>query len=596
MSIKNKSLYNNGEISKYFSNDDIIPEGFVKGALPKFKEHLKTISNNRLGKTNSEQHREKISQKRKGKSTRKGIPQSEETKKKISDKLKGRESYNKGLKLTEEQKINRNKNIVEKHGSLEEFYRISNLKNKNTKLKKYGDPNYNNSKQTKLTIANKPNFYTERYNKTIKTKLEKYGSLENANYNFRKNLAKKYGFDSIEEYNQYWRTNILKNVNPKNSSLENRLETFLINNKFIYKNRYRITKNNSTHEFDFAIFQENKLVMLIDCDGLYYHEYLNDRNGKSINNYTDDYRFLLVPDKVKFIVITEDKNNEEIVYKEFLKLFDMSYDEYVNYIFKWCKEGFPYPHYTDKVLNNSLNSLLKSNSDKLIINQRLGNKIIEHFHPSIWKCHKKGKKSPFDAYNDDELLLKCIKNRFIYKGTNLDKNKILAGFSASGIAPKVSTFNPSLAKYLIKKYLSNCDKIFDPFSGFSGRLLGTISLGKYYIGRDINPVTINESMKIKDFFYLNCDLAVADITENNGEYEALFTCPPYSDKENWNQDIKKFTCDEWIDICLRNYNCKYYLFVVDETVKYKDYIVEKIENKSHLTNNVEKVIFIKKSL
>ena len=79
-----------------------------------------------------------------------------------------------------------------------------------------------------------------------------------------------------------------------------------------------------------------------------------------------------------------------------------------------------------------------------------------------------------------------------------------------------------------------------------------------------------------------------------GEYESLFTCPPYGGKEHWNKDndeIEK-TCDEWIELCLNKYKCKKYLFVVDETEKYKNYIVETIENKSHFGSNFEYVILI----
>ena len=80
---------------------------------------------------------------------------------------------------------------------------------------------------------------------------------------------------------------------------------------------------------------------------------------------------------------------------------------------------------------------------------------------------------------------------------------------------------------------------------------------------------------------------------STGEYEALFTCPPYNDKENWNENIKNLSCDEWIDICLSHFNCKKYLLVVDKTEKYKDFVIEKIENNSHFNTNKEKIILIK---
>ena len=49
-----------------------------------------------------------------------------------------------------------------------------------------------------------------------------------------------------------------------------------------------------------------------------------------------------------------------------------------------------------------------------------------------------------------------------------------------------------------------------------------------------------------------------------------------------------------IDICLNNFDCKKYLFVVDDTLKYKQFIVEILENKSHFGSNTEYVILINK--
>ena len=44
--------------------------------------------------------------------------------------------------------------------------------------------------------------------------------------------------------------------------------------------------------------------------------------------------------------------------------------------------------------------------------------------------------------------------------------------------------------------------------------------------------------------------------------------------------------------CLEKYKCEKYLFVVDKTEKYKNYIVEKLEKKSHFGNICEYVVLI----
>ena len=265
-------------------------------------------------------------------------------------------------------------------------------------------------------------------------------------------------------------------------------------------------------------------------------------------------------------------------------------------IFEMCRSiDFPQTTLNDVSLITNFNNLKNAYA--------FGNsctQLLQHFHPSIWKANIKNHLSPFEAWYDDACLMKSIDNRLKYKGENLSPRDIRSGFSIAKIAPKVSIFRPALARYIIKVYLDEFDEIFDPCSGYSGRLLGAMSLNKKYIGQDINPVTVKESNNLINyfkFFDLNkCEVSCKNSICTKGKYECLFTCPPYSDKENWNQSIEDLSCDEWIDICLKNYKCKKYVFVVDKTEKYKDYIVDKIPNRSHLNTNYEYIILIDKSI
>lgn len=261
-------------------------------------------------------------------------------------------------------------------------------------------------------------------------------------------------------------------------------------------------------------------------------------------------------------------------------------------IFEMCKDtDFPQTILTKQSLVRNFDYL--KNSKSLSMQNNTCTQLLQHFHPSLWKANIKNHLSPFEAWYDDACLMKSIENRLKYKGENLSPRDIRSGFSIAKIAPKVSIFRPALARYIIKTYLNEFDEIFDPCSGYSGRLLGAMSLNKKYIGQDINPVTVKESNNlIKYFDFNNCEVKCKNSICTKGKYDCLFTCPPYSDKENWNQSIEDLSCDEWIDICLKNYKCKKYIFVVDKTEKYKDYIVEAIENNSHLNNNIEYVICI----
>lgn len=221
--------------------------------------------------------------------------------------------------------------------------------------------------------------------------------------------------------------------------------------------------------------------------------------------------------------------------------------------------------------------------------------IIRHFHKSIFEASKRDQLSPLEAWNQKKDFERVALNRLQYVG-HCTPNDILRGYSVLRINDKISIFRPKLAENLINKYLNTYSEIFDPFSGFSGRLIGAMNANKSYVGQDIHPVHVMESNEIIKYKgYKNCIVKCQDIlTDNTRSYECLFTCPPYGGKEHWNKDKNEIekSCDEWIDLCLEKYKCKKYLFVVDETKKYKDYIIETIVNKSHFTKNNEYIILI----
>ena len=254
---------------------------------------------------------------------------------------------------------------------------------------------------------------------------------------------------------------------------------------------------------------------------------------------------------------------------------------------------FPYPHYSSSQLKEDYENLVNRDYKP---GQKFGTYIANEFHKSIWKASVKGKKSPYEAWHDEGLMTKLIRNRLIYSSSpEITPEVLRRGFSPSRIAPRVSLFNPALAKYLIFKYLNEYDVIFDPFSGFSGRLLGACSLGKKYIGSDIDEDHVRESQSIIDHFELEGIVEAKDVLESSGAYPCLFTCPPYGGKEQWNEknDLVEKSCDGWIQECMQRFDCERYLFVVDETECFKNNIVEEIDNSSHLGRGKEYVILIK---
>ena len=325
--------------------------------------------------------------------------------------------------------------------------------------------------------------------------------------------------------------------------------------------------------------------ILVEIDGEYYHGLLSDSDGKHVQGQNDCERPKLA-EPYRFLAI--DSLNIEKGISELMVMIGIDYEQWIQNIKDSLPKEFPYPSYDNERMLNDWKKLCKYDWNK---GQRLGMSIVNNFHKSIWTSHVGNKPSPVEAWNDEELLDKCVRNRFIYKSV-LSSQNIAQGFNVCKIAPKVSVFNPSLARHLVETYLGDFTEIFDPFSGFSGRMLGVCSLGKKYIGQDISETAIKESEEIKNFLGLDADLYCKDVLNSHGEYDCLFTCSPYGLKEIWCDDIENKSCDEWIDECLKRFKCKKYLFIVDSTEKYKDCIIETIENNSHFGKNKEYVVLI----
>lgn len=273
----------------------------------------------------------------------------------------------------------------------------------------------------------------------------------------------------------------------------------------------------------------------------------------------------------------------------------------------------------EKCVNEVMSLLTSTKSGKTI------SPTIKKFHVSMVKANREGKLSPYDGWN----LMKMSKPAFIkfyenrlrcsdwFKEKKGDNMKYLhegyvpefiygIGLTTSGKYPVVTYFKPHLAKYLTEKYLSSYDTVFDPFSGYSGRMMGVVCTGKNYIGRDLCVDTVKESNEIWNFMkpFVNkranreivCDVDIADACTSEGKYECLLTCSPYGNIEQWEGvPSNGYSCDKWIDICLKNYDCEKYVFVTDEKIsKYKEYVAEYLENTSHWGSNTECVVVISK--
>ena len=464
------------------------------------------------------------------------------------------------------------KTNLEKYGTISPWYHNEEIANKRkqTCLKKYGCEHWSNSeivKEKKKQTALK-NYGYESHMKS-KDFIEK----------FKQNNLEKYGYEWCSQSPEF-QSKIRKIYDYDNLKFDSKYELyFYIYNKEILKNEIKRDKifefefENEKHFYycDFYIndeFIEIKGNHLIR-NGRLYFPYRNEENWEYHQRLWDAKSKCMQKHNVK-IILTDSNEMKEIIEK----VDDKFTKDYVE-LFNIHKE-FPYPN------------------DKLSDTSDLG--LIHHFHKSIYEAHRKDKPSPIEGWYNKSLVKEVALNRLKFIGFCTPAN-IIQGFNVTLKAPKVSTFSPYIAKDLIMKYLVNTETIVDPFSGFSGRLLGCENCNKKYYGFDINEKHVNESNEIIKFRdYNNSIIQVRDILSEFPikSYDALFTCPPYGGKEHWNKDNNEVekSCDEWIDICLRKFNCKKYLFIVDKTEKYKEFIVETLSKKSHFGERKEFIVLI----
>lgn len=146
---------------------------------------------------------------------------------------------------------------------------------------------------------------------------------------------------------------------------------------------------------------------------------------------------------------------------------------------------------------------------------------IYGFEPkSFWEFTKN---NYFDKQIDDEIATKTIKKDLQDKKNNPHYHQDF------GARTSFSKFNSEYARRLIEFYTCKGDKILDPFSGRTRKTICEI-LGREYTGFEINPKYCQKEV-IND----DC-INVAKYIK--GEYDCLFTCPPYWNLEVYSKDIK----------------------------------------------------------
>jgi hypothetical protein len=331
----------------------------------------------------------------------------------------------------------------------------------------------------------------------------------------------------------------------------------------------------------------------------YYKQNGITKTAKHFKIYPDTIRYWSDPDHRQKTLEKENKKYSLIKQNLPRKPYDPQKREYFKQYQRTLKQIKIEPRifYTDKQRQIELDTLLKApgSYDTLPVYNRNILTFQQHFY-----------EKERELYTNKKIAKKLLLNREKYLQKNIHKitqGEILRGFKISGLHYGYSHFSPLWFKKFINDF--SVKTIYDPCGGWGHRLLGILgtSIDKYYYN-DFDLRTVKGVEQIAKFANLESKTV---LTNNRAEeyvpshsVDAVFTCPPYYNKETYNnknfKDINDFTnwWNKVVKNCLQT-NCKYFGVVIDsehkEIIKKPlqkfDLLLEQklAKNKSHLSKH-----------
>lgn len=357
--------------------------------------------------------------------------------------------------------------------------------------------------------------------------------------------------------------------------------------RYVYEDKQE--RNEYSHRWDYGIYSisDDQLVMLVDIDGALFHGDYREYDANNFGSHSDFTRQKTIPDHVRATVLRANRLLYD--FSDMVKELQLSYDAFVEERMKQMRfNGFPFPEYRNVELQRSYEDLRNfpgkyGTLSDYTKNAQVGMWLVHHFHPSIYRSNVVGKPSPYEAVQDDVQLRELVENHTLFRNNN-DPNKLLQGFDCCEEVPKIHVFSPNHARILIQRYLSEFSTIYDPLCEFSSTLLGTVSLGKRFIGLHYSDVLINESNQLIRWLQswypeTNAILQQAIRIQAMGDVSCMLTRFPGSQQCIFEQSPMKNTPDEFIRQFMKGTSCKRYVFVVPSTEEFRDCVVDTIPDR-----------------
>jgi transposase len=232
--------------------------------------------------------------------------------------------------------------------------------------------------------------------------------------------------------------------------------------------------------------------------------------------------------------------------KKWSTLSTTEQDRWVAEVFRFLRDGgFPFPplHTSEEArvilgqVREAGMALREGRIDPIRVH---GISLCNGLFPDRFKASSKtAKYSAYEAWHIDDLLKKAI--RFQFKvGDPVVPNRVLRAVTMNCRTPSI--FRPTVARFIFEQYCPSGGAVWDPCSGYGGRLLGALAAGVGYVGTDVDEATVQGNRELAALLGAATQAEVHCTPAEKFDppkVDLVFTSPPYFDQERYSGDSKQ---------------------------------------------------------
>jgi DNA modification methylase len=218
----------------------------------------------------------------------------------------------------------------------------------------------------------------------------------------------------------------------------------------------------------------------------------------------------------------------------------------------WRAAGFPYPTTTQAKIQRDISNLVSS--DRLLSGyyhgflSTVGLRTSNVSHPYLWHIKTRGK-SCVDIFDNDARLTRALaKAPGFWPDRRCWSGQSVRTLMRISHKMRPSNFRPVVARQLVRAFSADGARVLDFSAGFGGRLLGVVSLDRFYVGIDpaIRQIaglhrlycSVRRYVPGKAELYHACaeDL-LPEIPDRF--VDLIISSPPYFDREKYSEELSQ---------------------------------------------------------